>query len=68
MFALKEGWLDDYTWFKPLTGFWTHEACKAEAGKYVKRSQFKAAQPGAYTKSRVNGWLDEFFPYNKFKK
>ncbi len=60
--AYKEGWLDDYTWFRPLTGYWTHDACKAEAAKYERRSRFKAGAPGAYAKSRKNGWLDEFFP------
>ncbi len=62
LYARKNGWLDDYTWFKPLTGYWTYEACKAEAAKYEKRSQFKKCCIGAYTKSRVNGWLDDFFP------
>jgi hypothetical protein len=60
--AFKEGWLDDYTWFKPLTGFWTYEACKAEAAKYEKRSHFKKGCPGAHAKSRINGWLDDFYP------
>ena len=64
-FAYKEGWLDDYTWFKPLTGYWTYEACKAEASKYEKRSHFKAGARGAYTKARIKGWLDEFFPETK---
>lgn len=64
-FAYKEGWLDDYTWFKPLTGFWTYEACKAEAAKYERRGQFKAGCKGAYAKSRIKGWLDEFFPKKK---
>ena len=41
---------------------WTYDICRAEASKYEKRSHFKAAQPGAYKKSRINGWLDEFFP------
>ena len=63
--AKRKGWLDDYTWLKPLTGFWTYEACKAEAAKYEKRSHFKAGCIGAYTKSRINGWLDEFFPSKK---
>ncbi len=63
--AYNKGWLNDYTWLKPLTGYWTYEACKAEAAKYEKRSHFKAAQRGAYTKSRVNGWLDDFFPKNE---
>ena len=64
-FAYKEGWLDDYTWFKPLTGYWTYEACKAEAAKYEKRGQFKKGCIGAYTKSRINGWLGDFFPKTK---
>ena len=46
---------------------WTYETCKAEAAKYEKRSQFKAGAPGAYTKSKKNGWLDEFFPKNSRK-
>lgn len=49
---------------KPVNS-WNYEVCKAEASKYEKRSQFKAAKPGAYTKSRINGWLDEFFPIKK---
>jgi hypothetical protein len=61
-FAYKEGWLDDYTWFKPLTDYWTYEACKTEAAKYERRGQFKAGSKGAYTKSRINGWLNDFFP------
>lgn len=63
--AQREGWLDDYTWLKPLTGFWTYETCKAEASKYDKRSNFKKGCPGAHEKSRINGWLDEFFPKKK---
>ena len=65
LFALKAGWLNEYTWFKPLTGYWTYETCKAEASKYEKRSHFKAGAPGAYAKSRTNGWLDDFFPETK---
>jgi len=60
--ASKEGWLDDYIWFKPLTSFWTYETCRVEAAKYERRGQFKAGSRGAYTKSRINGWLDDFFP------
>lgn len=67
-FAYKEGWLDDYTWFKPLTGYWTYEACKTEAAKYDTRGHFKIGARGAYTKSRVNGWLDDFFPETKQSK
>lgn len=60
--ALKNGWLEDYTWFKPLTNYWTYEACKAEACKYEKRFHFRKRCPGAFSKSRIKGWLDEFFP------
>lgn len=60
--ALKNGWIDDYTWFKQLTNFWTYDACKAEAAKYKRRGQFRIGSKGAYAKSRINGWLDEFFP------
>ena len=63
--ALDNGWLEDYTWFEKLTNYWTYEACKLEASKYEKRSHFKAEAPGAYTKSKIQGWLDEFFPKNK---
>lgn len=66
--ARANGWLKDYTWFKDYSkphGYWTYDACKAEAAKYEKRNQFKEAQPGAYTKSRINGWLDDFFPKNE---
>ena len=51
--------------FANQTNSWTYETCKVEAAKYEKRSQFKSAQPGAYTKSRINGWLDDFFPKNE---
>ena len=66
--ARANGWLKDYTWFKDYSkphGYWTYDACKAEAAKYEKRNQFKEAQPGAYTKSRINGLLDDFFPKNE---
>ena len=48
--------------FVNQTHSWTYEACKTEAHKYEKRSHFKLGAPGAYKKSRTNGWLDEFFP------
>ena len=39
-----------------------------EASKYEKRSHFKAGSIGAYTKSRINGWLDVFFPHSNKNK
>ena len=35
---------------------------RAEAVKYNNRMQFRAGASGAYTKSRINGWLDDFYP------
>ena len=43
---------------------WSYEACKLEACKYERRTQFKKAFPGAYHKAREKGWLDDFFPDN----
>ena len=60
--ALKNGWIDEYDWFKPLPRAWTYVICKKEARKYQSRTQFKNALPSAYAKSRINGWLDDFFP------
>ena len=41
---------------------WTYDTCKDKACKYEKRSHFKDGAPGAYRKSRLEGWLDDFFP------
>lgn len=61
--ALKQGWMDDYTWFaKPVTGqhSWTYEACKKESLKFKDLSSFRLNSPTAYRKSQRNGWLDDF--------
>lgn len=66
--AKIEGWIEDYTWFEIFSkpaGYWNFERCKNEASKYETRMQFKNGMPGAYNKSRLNGWLDEFFPKKK---
>ena len=41
---------------------WSYEACKLEASKYERRTQFMKAFPGAYKKALEQGWLDDFFP------
>ena len=61
-FSKLNGWFSEYTWFKKLTKSWDYETCKAEAVKYNNRMQFRAGASGAYTKSRINGWLDDFYP------
>ena len=57
-------WLKDYSWLIRKSS-WTYEKCKMEAQKYDKRSRFKEGAPSAYVRSRLNGWLDEFFPNKK---
>lgn len=62
----ENGWIEDYIWFKPITqkphGYWTYERCKDEASKYNRRLEFRKGNSGAYMRSYLNGWLDEFFP------
>ncbi len=45
-------------------GYWVYETCKNEALKYKTRTEFCKNVSGAYTVSRINNWLDEFFPEN----
>ena len=61
--ALKNGWLDDYTWFvKPPAHNkkWTRETCFEEAKKYGTRSKFQKGSHGAYEAARLNGWLSDY--------
>ena len=61
--ALKNNWLDNYTWFeekqKP-SGYWTYETCYQEAQKYNSRSEFEKACGSACHVARKNGWLDKY--------
>lgn len=66
--ALKNGWLDDYTWFiskqKP-SGYWNYETCYQEALKYNSRWEFAKGCNSGYQVACKNGWLDIFFPKGK---
>ena len=47
-------------------GYWNDkELCKNEAKKYISRSKFMIKCWAAWNYSRINNWLDEFFPVNK---
>ena len=62
--ATLHGWLSNYTWLsypKPHSE-WDYESCKKEANKYPNRSEFGKHSHGAYTCSRLNGWLGDFYP------
>lgn len=61
--ALREGWLEDYTWFqKPevYNKYWTKELCEQRAHNYLKVSDFKENDSAAYAAACKYGWLDDF--------
>lgn len=61
--ALKNKWLDDYDWMKPIikpSGYWNYDTCYEEAKKYHGRDEFQRRSAGAYTVARKNGWLDDY--------
>ena len=61
--ALKNGWLDDYTWFEILwRPKWDRETCFKEAKKYHSRTGFRRGCPSGYVTAWKHGWLDDFFP------
>ena len=63
--VLGNGWINDYTWFKPVTskprGYWTYERCYEEALKYDRIIDFEKANHPAYTACWRNGWIRDFF-------
>lgn len=62
-FARKNGWIDDYTWFKSGTtpaGYWTYDRCWHEAKKYKTRNDFHKANLGAYDAAYRNRWLEDY--------
>ena len=61
--ARRNGWLDDYKWFKSdtkPTGYWTYERCLKEAKKYKTRNEFHKANLGAYDAAYRNKWLKDY--------
>lgn len=75
--ALKNRWLDEYSWFEPTHVVlsraikrtksikWTYETCKHIASECKGRQDFKKHSRGAYTASWKNKWLDDFFTDRK---
>ncbi len=59
--ALKNGWLNDYTWFEiKWEKKWNHDTCMDEAKKYNSRGEFCKGNFTAYNAALKNGWLDEY--------
>lgn len=68
--ALKNGWLDDICshmkQLKKSNGYWNNkELCRKESFKYKNRKEFYIKNWSAWSYSKRNGWLDEFFPILK---
>ena len=67
--ALNNGWLDEICKHmgdkKIVRDYWTKDTCKEEALKYKGRGDFSIKSAYSYKVSRINNWLDEFFPKNK---
>ena len=60
--ALKNGWLDDYIWFKEKQkhNYWNKMTCYEEAKKYQSRSEFGKHAVRAYELALANGWLEDY--------
>ena len=61
--ALKNGWLDDYSWMKrpeAKNRKWTLEICLEEAKKYGSMKAFRENNKSAYEVCVKNHWLDNF--------
>ena len=66
MSALNNKWLDEiceHMGNKLIKrDFWSYDECKIDALKYKSRGDFSIKSPYAYKVSRLNKWLDEFYP------
>ena len=69
--ALKNGWLDVYTWFEEThkpNGYWTYERCFEEAKKYKTRNELQKGCGSAYIVALKNGWLSDYIWFDEIKK
>jgi hypothetical protein len=58
--ALKNGWLNDYTWFEKIKGKWSYETCLEEAKKYESVRKFQKGSSGAFSAAYKNGWINNY--------
>lgn len=60
--ALKNGWLNDYIWFKEKQKhkYWNKETCFHEAKKYKRITDFAKNAVRAYSVAKENGWDVEY--------
>ena len=66
-YALKNGWIDDYTWFdeKQKHNYWNRETCFEEAKKYKTSTEFARNAVRAYELARKKGWLSDYTWFEK---
>ena len=57
--ACKNGWIDDYDWFKRPKK-WIYETCYIEAKKYKTKREFQRECGSAYVVACKNKWLDDY--------
>ncbi|MBR2305819.1 MAG: hypothetical protein IKA48_01160 [Fibrobacter sp.] len=57
--ALKNGWLDDYTWFTKQPGH-DRDACFNLAKDCKSRSEYAKKHPGAYLHALKNNWISDY--------
>lgn len=65
--ALKNGWIDDYIWFKTKgeaiaesKTLYTKEFCYEEAKKYTSKIDFLRNSNRAYVVAKQNGWIEDY--------
>lgn len=61
--ARREGWLNDYIWFKTPQVHnkkWTYETCLEEAKKYDTIEEFRKNASKAVSLAKKMGWLNEY--------
>lgn len=58
--SIKNGWIDEYTWFTKPNKKWTYETCMEESKKYSSRGEFALGSSGAYHVASENKWLDDY--------
>ena len=66
--ALKNGWINDYTWFVSPNKKWEYQSCLEESKKYSTRSEFAKKCSGAYHIASKNNWLKEYIWLKNGKK
>lgn len=60
--AIKNGWIDDYTWFKEKQkqNYWNYDTCYQAALDCKTRSEFAKKYSTAYSMVLKNGWIDDY--------